>query len=149
MEDIKARELSQWEQQSHPDPSQRMPVEIFKQLNERLLKEKEEIQEALCKAYESMPEPVEYEEKVVKFRDALEALKNPDVDAQAQNNLLKACIERIDYKREKPQRIKSQQIRYYDKELKITRHIIYCDKGSAFSGCKIYNTTNKIVATTP
>ena len=34
MEDIKARELSQWEQQSHPDPSQRMPTEIFKQLNE-------------------------------------------------------------------------------------------------------------------
>ena len=69
-----------------------------------------------------MPEPVEYEEKIVKFRDALEALKNPDVDAQDKNILLKACIERIDYKREKPQRIKSQQIKYYDKELKKTRH---------------------------
>ena len=34
MKDIKERELSQWEQQSHPDPSQRMPAEIFKQLNE-------------------------------------------------------------------------------------------------------------------
>lgn len=104
MEDIKARELSQWEQQSHPDPSQRMPAEIFKQLNERLLREKEEVQQALCKAYESMPEPVDYEEKIVRFKDALEALKNPDVDAQAKNNLLKACIERIEYKREKPKR---------------------------------------------
>jgi hypothetical protein len=28
----------------------------------------------------------------------------------------------MDYKREKPQRAKSQQIRYYDKELKKTRH---------------------------
>jgi hypothetical protein len=121
MQDLKERELAQWEQQSHPDPSQRMPAEIFKQLNERLLKEKEEIQDALCKAYESMPEPVDYEEKVVKFRDALEALKDPDVDAVVKNNLLKACIERIDYKREKPQRIKSQQIRYYDKETKRTR----------------------------
>jgi DNA invertase Pin-like site-specific DNA recombinase len=122
IEDIKARELSQWEQQSHPDPSQRMPAEIFKMLNEKLLKEKEEVQQALCKAYESMPEPVDYEEKVVKFKDALEALKNPDVDVEKKNNLLKACIERIDYTREKPQRMKSQQTRYYDKELKKTRH---------------------------
>ena len=120
MEDIKARELSQWEQQSHPDASQRMPAEIFKQLNERLLKEKEEVREALCKAYESMPEPVNFQEKIVKFYDALEALNNPDVDAEAKNKLLKACIERIDYKREKPQRMKSQKVRYYDKALKKT-----------------------------
>jgi DNA invertase Pin-like site-specific DNA recombinase len=106
MEDIKARELSQWEQQSHPDASQRMPAEIFKQLNERLLKEKEEVQQALCKAYESMPEPVDYEEKVAKFKDALEALSNPAVDADAKNRLLKACIERISYTRKKPQRAK-------------------------------------------
>jgi hypothetical protein len=68
-----------------------------------------------------MPEPVDYEEKVIKFREALEALKDPDADAVVKNNLLKACIERIDYKREKPQRIKSQQTRYYDKETKRTR----------------------------
>ena len=122
MKDIKERELAQWEQQSHPDPSQRMPAEIFKQLNERLLKEKEEVQQALCKAYESMPEPVDYEEKVSKFRDALEALQDPDADPEHKNNLLKACIERITYTREKPQRIKSQQVKYYDKELKKTRH---------------------------
>lgn len=122
MKELKERELAQWEQQSHPDPSQRMPAEIFKQLNERLLNEKAEIQEALCKAYESMPEPVDYEEQIGKFRDALEALKDPDVDAEVKNNLLKACIGRIDYKREKPERIKSKQTRYYDKELKKTRH---------------------------
>ena len=121
MKELKERELAQWEQQSHPDPSQRMPAEIFKQLNERLLNEKAEIQDALCKAYESMPEPVDYEEKIGKFRDALEALKDPDVDAEVKNALLKACIERIDYKREKPERIKSQQIRYYDKETKRSR----------------------------
>ena len=122
MKELKERELAQWEQQSHPDPSQRMPAEIFKQLNERLLNEKSAIQDALCKAYESMPEPVDYEEKVCKFRDALEALKDPEVDAEVKNNLLKACIERIDYKRDKPERIKSKQTRYYDKELKRTRH---------------------------
>jgi hypothetical protein len=99
MKDLQAKELSQWEQQSHPDPSQRMPVEIFKQLNEKLLKEKDEIQQALCKAYESMPEPIDYEEKVVQFTEALNSLTNPEVDVATKNRLLKACIERIDYSR--------------------------------------------------
>jgi hypothetical protein len=107
MKDIESRELAQWEQQSHPDPSQRMPSEIFKQLNEKLLKEKEEVRQALCDAKQSMPEPVDYEQKMHKFIDALEALKNPEVDAETKNRLLKACIDRIDYSREKPERIKS------------------------------------------
>lgn len=122
LKDLQARELSQWESQSDPDPTKRMPQEIFRQLNEKLLKEKDEIQQALCKAYESMPEPVDYEEKVKKFRDALNALKDPDVDAQTKNRLLKACIERIDYSRDKPERIKSKQVRYYDPEQKRTRY---------------------------
>lgn len=121
MKELQEKEISQWEAQSHPDPAQRMPQEIFKQLNQRLLKEKEEVQQALCKAYESMPEPVDYEEKIVKFKDALDALRNPDVNAATKNRLLKACIDRIEYHREKPERIKSQKIHYYDKTRKRTR----------------------------
>lgn len=121
LKDIKARELAQWEKQADPDPAQRMPAEIFKQLNEKLLKEKDEVQQALRNAYESMPDPVAYEEKLKKFRDALDALRNPDVDAQTKNRLLKACIDRIVYSRERPERIRSQQERYYDKEQKRTR----------------------------
>ena len=122
MSELQEKEISQWEAQSHPDPAQRMPAEIFKMLNERLLKEKEEVQQALCKAYESMPEPVDYEEKIIRFQDALETLRNPDADAATKNRLLKACIDRIEYHREKPERIKSQQIRYYDKDQKRTRY---------------------------
>ena len=121
LKDLEAKELAQWEQQSHPDPEQRMPPHIFKQLNQQVLKEKEEINQALCKAYESMPEPVDYQEKILMFKDALDALRNPDVDAQTKNTLLKRCIERIEYKREKPERIKSQQIRYYDPVQKRSR----------------------------
>jgi hypothetical protein len=105
MQDLQARELSQWEAQSDPDPTKRMPHEIFQQLNARLLKEKEEVRLALCKAYESMPEPVDYEEKASHFSEALRALRDPDVDAEEKNRLLKACIDRIEYSREKPQRI--------------------------------------------
>lgn len=105
MKDLQAQELSQWEMQSHPDPNKRMPQEIFQQLNEKLLHEKEEVQQALCKAYEAMPEPVDYEEKVARFSDALATLKDPEADIVLKNELLKACIERIDYYREKPERI--------------------------------------------
>lgn len=105
LEDLNAKEKAQWSAQTHPDPAQRMPVHIFKELNEELLKEKEEINQALCKAYESMPEPIDYQNRIVRFKDALDALKNPDVDAQTKNTLLKRCIERIEYKRDKPERL--------------------------------------------
>lgn len=105
MADLKAKELSQWEAQSDPDLTKRMPHEIFQQLNAKLLQEKEEVQQALCKAYESMPEPVDYGDKVKQFQDALNALRDPDVDGEGKNRLLKDCIDRIEYYRERPQRI--------------------------------------------
>ena len=121
LQDINARELSQWEAQSDPNPANRMPQDIFRQLNEKLQKEKAEVQEALHRAYESMPPSINYEEKIAKFRDALEALRDPEKDAALKNRLLKDCIDRIIYKREKAQRIESQQVRYYDKEAKRTK----------------------------
>ena len=127
--ELEAKELSQWEAQSSPDPAQRMPPHIFQQLNEKLLKEKEEVQQALCKAYESMPEPVNYEEKILTFTEALNALRDPNCDPAKQNRLLKACIERIEYSREKPQRMASQQTRYYDPERKQTRYTSPLNKG--------------------
>lgn len=118
LEELNKKELSQWEKYSEEE----MPKEIFEKLNAKVLKEKDEIQQALCKAYESMPEPIDYEERRLRFKDALDALDNPNVSAEKKNKLLKACIERIDYKREKAVRVKSQQIRYYDKEQKRTRY---------------------------
>lgn len=118
LEELNRKELSQWEKYSEEE----MPKEIFEKLNEKVLAEKDEVQQALCKAYESMPEPVDYEEQLLRFKNALEALDDPDVSAEKKNKLLKACIERIDYKREKAVRIKSKQVRYYDKEQKKTRH---------------------------
>lgn len=120
--ELDEKEIAQWEAQANPDPSKRMPEHVFKILNEKLLKEKEEVKQALCKAYESMPNPVDYEEKLKRFQDALAALEDPNESPARKNALLKKCIERIDYNREKAQRIKSKQIRYYDKEQKRTRH---------------------------
>lgn len=99
--ELDAKELAQWEAQADPDPAKRMPAHIFQVLNERLLKEKEEVREALCKAYASMPEPVNYEDKLVRFQAALEALDDPEASAAKKNKLLKECIDRIEYHREK------------------------------------------------
>ena len=122
MQELEAREIAQWEAQSHPDPAQRMPPHIFSMLNEKLLKEKDEVKEAMCEARRSAPAPVDYEEKLQRFRDALEALLDPGKDPETKNRLLKACIERITYNRQAPERTKSQQILVYDKTIKRTRH---------------------------
>jgi hypothetical protein len=104
LKDLEAKEVAQWEAQAHPDPSQRMPTEIFKKLNEKLLTEKEEVRKALDNAFATMPQPADYERKLYMFRDALEALKDPHVEPIVKNALLKACIDRIDYYRERPER---------------------------------------------
>ena len=126
MEELNRKELRQWEKYSEEE----MPKEIFDKLNAKVLEEKDEIQQALCIAYESMPEPVDYEKQLDDFKAALEALDNPDMPAAKTNKLLKACIERIDYYREKAVRIESQQTRYYDKELKQTRYTSPLSTGS-------------------
>jgi hypothetical protein len=109
LKDINARELAQWEAQANPDPSMRMPSDIFRQLNERLQKEKADVQEALHEAYETIPESVDYMEKAQTFREALDALLDPERSAKEKNRLLKDCIERIDYNREKPVRLRKEK----------------------------------------
>ena len=121
MQELEAKEVAQWEAQAHPDLSQRMPAHIFKMLNEKVLKEMDEVKEAMCNARKSMPNPVNYEEKLHTFTEALEALLDPVKEAEEKNRLLKLCIERITYNREAPYRTPSQKVYYYDKEAKRTR----------------------------
>ena len=101
--DLDKKEVSLWDKYAEEE----MPKAIFDKLNEKLLADKDEINKALCKAKEAMPEPVDYEERLQRFQDALNALKDENVSADEKNKLLKACIERIEYSREKPQRLKS------------------------------------------
>ncbi len=87
---------------------------MFKKLNARLLEEKEEIKKALCEAYESMPRPVDYKDKVLKFTHAVEALQNPDVSAEDKNQYLKDIIARIDYDRPPSIRITKENEHLYN-----------------------------------
>lgn len=96
------KEMGLWDKYSEEG----MPKHIFEKLNEKVLKERDEIKSALCKAKESMPEPIDYEEKLHRFKDALETLNNDEKTPQEKNTLLKGCIGKIIYTREKPQRLK-------------------------------------------
>ncbi len=99
--ELEKKEVSQWEKYSE----EAMPKHIFDQLNAKVLQEKEEVRLALCEANKTMPEPVDYTEKVITFKDALEALKDPEEDGLKKNALLKDCIDRIDYARERGVRL--------------------------------------------
>ena len=101
--DLDKKEVSLWDKYAEES----MPKDIFDKLNAKLLQDKEEIQKALCKAKESMPDPVDYEERLQRFQEALDALYDDNKSADEKNKLLKACIYRIEYSREKPQRLKS------------------------------------------
>lgn len=108
---LQSKELAQWEAQADPNPENRMPAHIFKQLNEKLLKEKEAVEFSLREAYANMPEPIDYEQRIVTLQEALAALLDDEVSATEKNKFLKRCIDRIEYKREKPQRVKNPEKR--------------------------------------
>ena len=97
--DLEVKEKLQWEAKHHPDPDERMPSHIFKELNSKLLKEKEEINDALCKAKDAIPEPVDYRDLSIKFSETLAMLQDPEIDASIKNMHLKDIIEKIEYDR--------------------------------------------------
>lgn len=99
LKELEEKEVTQWEAQYDPNPDLRLPPNVFKKLNEKLLAEKDEIQKSLAKAKGSMPKPIDYKEEVLKFKDALDALRDPEIDAKTKNRFLKDIIDRIEYER--------------------------------------------------
>ena len=100
IKELEKKEIEQWEAQYDPDETKRLPPHIFKVLNEKVLKEKDEVNKALCKAKDSMPQIIDYKDELLKFTNALDALEDPTVDAKIKNQYLKNIIDRIEYERE-------------------------------------------------
>lgn len=93
---LEEKEVSLWERYAEEG----MPRDIFNRLREKTVNEKEQLAEELKMTKESTKVNIDYKEKVITFREALDSLRNPDVSAELQNNLIKACVSRIDYVRE-------------------------------------------------
>lgn len=97
LHELKELEISQWDEKIKG----KIPPHVFDRLNSQTLQEIEEVQQALCTARDSVPEPVNLQDKLVTFQAALDALLDPEAPAREKNMLLKECIERIDYHRDR------------------------------------------------
>lgn len=131
LKDLEKKEIEQWDAQYDPDPNKRLPQHIFAKLNEKVLKEKEEVNKALDKAKDSMPKHIDYREELLKTRDALRVLEGDGVDAKTKNRYLKTIISKMVYERDPNVRISkenaeqygfeiSKGLRYYTPPYKIT-----------------------------
>lgn len=100
LEDLNKKELKQWEEYTEGG----MPKNIFDKLNEKVVTEKKEIEQSLATARNSAPVVENYQEQAIRFEEAIKALNNPKASAEYKNKLLKTCITRINYKREKGNR---------------------------------------------
>lgn len=97
LKDIERKELSLWEKYTEES----MPKSVFNNLRDKFTEEKEDTEKALENAINSMPKRVDYAKHIATFHETLECLKDENISAQAKNDLLKECIERIDYERPK------------------------------------------------
>ena len=97
LRELQELEIAQWDEKTKGG----MPPHVFERLNSKTVAEIEEVQQALCTARDAVPEPINLRERVASFQEALDALQDPDLTAKEKNKLLKVCIERITYSRER------------------------------------------------
>lgn len=123
--------MEQWDAQYDPDPAKRLPQHIFAKLNEKVLKEKEEVNKALEKAKDSAPKHINYRDELIKTKDALRILEDESLDAKTKNQYLKTVIDKMVYERgpivqitkenaEKYNVILSKGMQYYNPPYEIT-----------------------------
>jgi hypothetical protein len=84
--------------------------EIFAKRNKALHIKIEALKAKIYEARQSIPKEVNYEDKIIKLHDAIAALRDESISADAKNKLLKAIVARIEY--EKIERIAKGNVRY-------------------------------------
>jgi hypothetical protein len=93
MEDYRAQEDKQYEFLETGRYSQ----DVFDRRNAGLRDKMEECQKQIYQTKASMPKDVDYAERVVALRAAIDILKDPDATPTEKNNLLRAIVEKIEY----------------------------------------------------
>lgn len=94
MEDYRAQEDRQYELlETNPNYSQ----EVFNRRNAELRQKMEECKSAIYKAKSTLPESVDYSERVDKLKTAIGILKDDAATASEKNKVAKAIIEKIEY----------------------------------------------------
>ena len=75
--------------------------EEYKLRSKKLNEEREDLIDRIKNAKQSLPKPIDYEEKIYKLSQALDALDDDSIDAKIKNELLKEIVEVIYYNKDK------------------------------------------------
>ena len=76
--------------------TRRYTQELFEKRNAALRHKMSDCEERLKKARLSLPNAINYEEKTIQLREAIQALRDETIKPEQQNRLLKAIIDRIE-----------------------------------------------------
>ena len=71
--------------------------EEFVKRKKKLTERREELQVSYNKLKSTLPSSIDYEDKIVKLHQAIDALKDPTISAKAKNDFLHEIIERVVY----------------------------------------------------
>ena len=96
LSDLERKEVALWEKFTEDA----MPRKIFDELMQKNEQQKQNVKKLIAKE-ESKPEQPDYKSASVMFSEAITDIQNPDIPAAEANELLKACIKRITYSRER------------------------------------------------
>ena len=77
--------------------SGRYTPDVFDARNAALRAKMEDCQAAIFKAKSSLPQNVDYEERIVSLERAIEAMKNEELSVEEENKIYRAIIERVEY----------------------------------------------------
>lgn len=94
LEEYRAQEERQFELlETNPNYSQ----EVFNRRNAELRQKMEDCKAAIYKAKSTLPESVDYSERVMAMKSAIDILKDDEATANEKNKVIKAIIDRIEY----------------------------------------------------
>lgn len=71
--------------------------EVFIKRNKVVHAQIEELKSKIFEAKQNMPKEINYEEKIIKLKEAISGLRDDSITIEVKNRLLKAIVERIDY----------------------------------------------------
>lgn len=97
LDELERQEISLWDKYTQ----EAMPRHVFESLKNKVSQEQAEARKALEEARQNTSEPEDYEKRKATLHSALELLQDPDASVREVNLLLKRCIRRITYHRDK------------------------------------------------
>lgn len=103
--EIEKKELSLWDKYAEEN----MPKQVFDKLMAKCVEEKQNLENALEKAYNDVPEHIDYKSAIANLHDAIEMLGDDSVSASSKNKLLLNVVDKIVYHRERPIRMTEEE----------------------------------------